>query len=963
MKMKKISTLFAALFLFFGMAQAQDVYFAGNGNGSGKIWKNNTLVYSISDTLGIHLGDLQIANDSTIFTAGHAFDTAITQGRLWLNDSCIFADSSNSVIKRLLLDGNGWTATGFVTNATAHNNAAVWQNGNALYTQNDTVNSFAYALAVNDNDTYYAGSVMIDDTLDIHIATVWKNDTILWQEEYGHSCILDLCHDGTDLYAVGYFLMEGLVSAALWQNDSIIFSVGDLEVNAMFSAMAIYNGNIYLAGYIEDTLTVWQNDEVLYSHPFTDSESQINALVVNEFGIFYTGQIDGTATVWKDGEILYQPEGCDAVNAICVLPPPAPQFYTLTVEADSTGWGTVSGGGEYLLGDTATIAAFPNAGCEFLFWNDGIISNPRDIVVTQDSTFIAHFGQIDYLIETSVTPEDAGTVTAGGTYHYGDTITLEVTANPGFAFAGWNDGNTNNPRNVIVTQDSTFVASFGLQEYTITVLSDNVAWGFVTGSGIYHYLDTIEISATPYLGFEFQGWTDGNNDNPRTIVVTEDHIYTAHFYLQQCLIKTGVTPEGAGTIDGGGTYDYGSIIRLMAHSNTGYVFEQWSDGAIENPRNVFVEGDATYIAKFSMKEYQITTASNPEEGGTTDGDGIYHYGDTAVLKADPNPDYMFICWNDGIVSNPRKYVVTQNASFTALFHFNGTPVTEYTVNVVSNDTILGTVSGGGTYSEGTSIQISAIPNEEAVFTRWSDGVTTNPRIITVIQDITYTAFFEPKLVFYTVTVESESPFMGSVYGSGTYPANTEISIGAIPNQGFHFAGWQDGNVDNPRIITVMEDATYTASFSANPVQSYIVTVYFDENQGFVIGAGTYVEGSTATIAAIPADGYEFVKWGDNNTDNPRDLLVDHDIVLAAFFNTNDVDENGGSLIRLYPNPAHDKIHLEGLDDETEVSLYNALGMLVKSLTLNGEDEIFIGDLPAGLYSARFGRTCLKFMKY
>ena len=204
--------------------------------------------------------------------------------------------------------------------------------------------------------------------------------------------------------------------------------------------------------------------------------------------------------------------------------------------------------------------------------------------------------------------------------------------------------------------------------------------------------------------------------------------------------------------------------------------------------------------------------------------------------------------------------------------------------------------------------------------------------------------------------------MGSVYGGGTFPYGTEITIGATANTGFHFVGWQDGSMNNPRTLTVVEDATYTASFDVNPVQSYSVTVYYDENQGFVIGAGTYVEGSTATLAAIPADGYQFVKWGDGVTDNPRNIIVDHDIVLAAFFNTTGVDESNLLNINLYPNPANDKLRIEGLEGQTEISIYNALGICVKTLTTNGNEDIAIGDLPAGLYVIRMGNGSLKFMK-
>ncbi len=147
------------------------------------------------------------------------------------------------------------------------------------------------------------------------------------------------------------------------------------------------------------------------------------------------------------------------------------------------------------------------------------------------------------------------------------------------------------------------------------------------------------------------------------------------------------------------------------------------------------------------------------------------------------------------------------------------------------------------------------------------------------------------------------------------------------------------------------------------MQTYTVTVQYDSNQGYVLGAGTYVAGSTATLAAIPNDSYYFVKWGDDNTDNPREVLVDHDIILAAFFNGTSVDENDGQTISLYPNPVNDKLRIDGLDGQNEVSIYNAYGTCVKTLTIEGNDEISVGDLAAGLYLMRVnGRQTVKFVK-
>ena len=160
------------------------------------------------------------------------------------------------------------------------------------------------------------------------------------------------------------------------------------------------------------------------------------------------------------------------------------------------------------------------------------------------------------------------------------------------------------------------------------------------------------------------------------------------------------------------------------------------------------------------------------------------------------------------------------------------------------------------------ITISATPFENAFFASWDDGNTDNPRNIVVTQDMTITALFKVSEITYTIEVNSSSALQGRVYGGGTYPANQTVTIGATPNSGFEFTNWQDGNTDNPRDIVVTGDAVYTAYFTIIPASTYTVTVHCDEAQGFILGQGTYNAGSTATIAAIPADGYVFVKWSD-----------------------------------------------------------------------------------------------------
>ncbi len=65
---------------------------------------------------------------------------------------------------------------------------------------------------------------------------------------------------------------------------------------------------------------------------------------------------------------------------------------------------------------------------------------------------------------------------------------------------------------------------------------------------------------------------------------------------------------------------------------------------------------------------------------------------------------------------------------------------------------------------------------------------------------------------YTITAVANDATMGTVTGGGTFLPNTTVTLVATANEGYEFVEWNDGNTDNPRIITVTENANYTATF-------------------------------------------------------------------------------------------------------------------------------------------------------
>lgn len=92
--------------------------------------------------------------------------------------------------------------------------------------------------------------------------------------------------------------------------------------------------------------------------------------------------------------------------------------YMLTVTA-GTG-GTVSGGGLYNYGATATLKATPSAGYYFVTWSDGNTNASRTVIVTGNAAYTAMFKQDPHLSldKTSLMFEVAG-----------GTQTVEVTSN------------------------------------------------------------------------------------------------------------------------------------------------------------------------------------------------------------------------------------------------------------------------------------------------------------------------------------------------------------------------------------------------------------------------------------------------------------------------------------------------------------------------------------------------------
>ena len=157
-------------------------------------------------------------------------------------------------------------------------------------------------------------------------------------------------------------------------------------------------------------------------------------------------------------------------------------------------------------------------------------------------------------------------------------------------------------------------------------------------------------------------------------------------------------------------------------------------------------------------------------------------------------------------------------------------VSEYTLTATANPAEGGSVTGAGVYEEGTTVTLTATPNEGYEFVSWTNGgavVSTNATYSFVIKkNLALVANFKAvEATVYTISTEAVN---GTVTGAGVYEEDATVTLTATPADGYNFKNWTvsgaEVSAENPYIFTATADVTVTANFEEIPVE--YETVYF-----------------------------------------------------------------------------------------------------------------------------------------
>ncbi|PXA05739.1 hypothetical protein DDZ13_02390 [Coraliomargarita sinensis] len=335
--------------------------------------------------------------------------------------------------------------------------------------------------------------------------------------------------------------------------------------------------------------------------------------------------------------------------------------YTLDLASVPSGAATLSGAGTFDYNTSVTLGVDPAAGYHFLNWTkDGaVVSDDPNYTfnLTGNLTLKANFYQ--HAVTTTSSDESVGSVTGGGKFLDGDTVTLKATTTAAFHhFVNWTEGgvevSTDPTYTFSASADRDLVANFDLNQYTLDLDTAPPGAATLTGAGTYDHGTSVTLGVDPAPSYHFLNWTEAgefvSSELDYALTLTGGRTLTANFY--QHAVTATSSDEGVGSVSGGGKFLDGDTVTLEATTTAAFHhFVNWTEGGVEvstDPNYTFTATvNRSLVANFSANEFLITPEVNVEGRGSVTVTALHDYGSTVVLTAAPAEGFMFVRWREG----------------------------------------------------------------------------------------------------------------------------------------------------------------------------------------------------------------------------------------------------------------------------------------------------------------------------
>jgi hypothetical protein len=222
-------------------------------------------------------------------------------------------------------------------------------------------------------------------------------------------------------------------------------------------------------------------------------------------------------------------------------------------------------------------------------------------------------------------------------------------------------------------------------------------------SGEFKEGDEVQLQATANENWVFDGWERDQTgaQNPVMVVMDSDKSVSARFVKRQYALTVNIQGDGSVTESIVQTkmtdYDHGTIVQLLANSETGNEFARW-EGAVEsmeNPVEVTVDGPKEVTAVFEISKFTVDTrAEGPGDVSVDPDKELYEYNETVQFEANPDPGNEFLGWfNESgtfqVLEMDFEYQIMEDLDIAAFFSsvedafiFETTEIVEENGNVI-----------------------------------------------------------------------------------------------------------------------------------------------------------------------------------------------------------------------------------------------------------------------------------------
>ncbi len=376
--------------------------------------------------------------------------------------------------------------------------------------------------------------------------------------------------------------------------------------------------------------------------------------------------------------------------------------------------------------------------------------------------------------------------------------------------------------------------------------------------------------------------------------------------------------------------------------------------------------DDIVVSGKKLPSYNLTISKSGN--GTVSpevGDHTYFEGTSVTLTATPDQGWMFDKWEiNGNTVTSASTQITISANTTAVATFSVIPTYTLTVSKTGNGAVSPEV-GDHTYNDGTSVTLTATPDQGWKFDKWEingNTVTSASTQITINANTTAIATFTQ--LTYKLTVSHDGN--GSVTptdGESTHNAGEQITLTATPDQGWQFEKWViNGNTVNSASTQITINANTTAIATFTQI-TYKLTISHIGN-GTVTptdGESTHNSGTSVNLIATADQGWKFDKWeinGNTITSANTQVTISANITAVATFTLLNGIEDVEYSLKVYPNPTTSIVKIESKSVIKNIQVLDLAGKVLRSSEniSNDKGSVDLSGLPSGIYLIKIMST-------